>query len=54
LVTEGLQAKSKAVPLRFSIALDKLAPGEYNCQVSILDPNSKKAAFWQALVMLVE
>ncbi len=53
-VTEGLQAKSKAVPVRFTIALDKLPPGEYNCQVSILDPNGKKAAFWQAPVMLVE
>jgi len=53
-VTEGLQAKSKAVPVRFTIALDKLPPGEYNCQVSILDPNEKKAAFWQAPVMLVE
>jgi hypothetical protein len=53
-VTEGLQAKSKAVPVRFTIALDKLPLGEYNCQVSILDPNGKKAAFWQAPVMLVE
>ncbi len=53
-VTEGLNPKSKAVPLSFSIALDKLLPGEYNCQVSILDPNGKKAAFWQAPVMLVE
>jgi hypothetical protein len=53
-VKEGLQPKSKAVPLRFSIALDKLPPGEYDCQVSVLDPGGKKAAFWQAPVMLVE
>jgi VWFA-related protein len=52
--TEGLNPKSKAVPLSFSIALDKLPPGEYDCQISILDPNAKKAAFWQAPVMLVE
>ena len=52
--TEGLQPKSKAVPLSFSIALDKLPPGEYNCLVSILDPNGRKAAFWQVPVILVE
>ena len=53
-VTEGLHPKSKAVPLSFSLAFDKLPPGEYNCQVSLLDPNGKKAAFWQAPIMLVE
>ena len=52
-VTDGLDPKSKAVPLRFNLALDKLSPGEYNCQVTVLDPGSQKAAFWQAPVMLV-
>jgi len=52
-VTEGLDAKSKAVPLRFSIPLGKLPAGEYNCQVTVLDPAGQKAAFWQAPVMLV-
>lgn len=52
-VTEGMDAKSKAVPLRFDLALDKLQPGEYNCQVTVLDTNGQKAAFWQAPVMLV-
>jgi len=53
-VTEGLDPKSKAVPLRFSIPLAKLPPGEYNCQVTVLDPGGQKAAFWQAPVMLVQ
>jgi VWFA-related protein len=52
-VTDGLDPKSKAVPLRFSISLGKLATGEYNCQVTVLDPASQKAAFWSAPVMLV-
>ena len=38
-VTEGLDAKSKAVPLEFSLPLGKLPPGEYNCQVTVLDPS---------------
>jgi VWFA-related protein len=52
-VTEGLDPKSKALPLRFDLALDQLQPGQYNCQVTVLDTNGQKAAFWQAPVMLV-
>jgi hypothetical protein len=53
-ITEGLSPKSKAVPVMFSVPLNKLPPGEYNCQVTVLDPTNKKAAFWQAPVMLIQ
>ncbi len=52
-VTTGLNNRLKTVPLKFSVALNKLSPGEYTCQVTILDPTSQKAAFWQAQVMVV-
>jgi VWFA-related protein len=52
-VTEGLDPKSKAVPLRFSLALSKLPTGRYNCQVTVVDPTGQKAAFWQAPIVLV-
>ncbi|MGA2144290.1 MAG: VWA domain-containing protein [Bryobacteraceae bacterium] len=52
-VTDGLDAKSKAVPLRFSFPLSQLPAGRYNCQVSVIDPATQKAAFWQAPVMLL-
>src|SRR5881296_985972 len=52
-IVDGLDPKSKALPLRFSLSLSKLPAGEYNCQVTILDPTGQKAAFWQAPVMLV-
>ena len=52
-VTEGMNNRLKTVPLRFSLSLDKLPPGKYNCQVTVLDPTGQKAAFWQAPVMLV-
>ena len=42
-----------AIPLEFEIPLDKLAPGRYDCQVTVLNPDGRKAAFWQAPVMLV-
>jgi hypothetical protein len=41
------------VPLSFHVGLGKLAPGKYQCQVSVLDPAGHRAAFWQAPIMLV-
>jgi VWFA-related protein len=52
-VTETLNNRLKTTPLKFSLSLAKLPPGEYNCQVTILDPTGQKVAFWQAPVMLV-
>jgi len=52
-VTDGLDAKSKAVPLRFSIPLQGIAPGRYECQVTVLEPGGRKAAFWRAPVVLI-
>jgi VWFA-related protein len=52
-VVDGLDPKSKALPLKFSLSLSKLPAGEYTCQVTVLDPNAQKAAFWQAPVMLI-
>jgi VWFA-related protein len=53
-VTEGLSNRLKTMPLRFDISLDALAPGAYNCQVTVLDPSGQKAAFWQAPIMVVQ
>jgi VWFA-related protein len=53
-VTEALNNRLKTTPLKFSLSLAKLPPGEYNCQVTILDPTTQKAAFWQAPVMLIQ
>ncbi len=52
-VTEGLNNRLKTVPLKFDLALNQLTPGEYNCQVTVLDPAGQKVAYWQAPVKLV-
>ena len=52
-VAEALDAKSKALPLRFSLSLDKLPPGQYDCQITVLDPSGQKAAFWQAPIVVI-
>jgi hypothetical protein len=52
-VTDGLDPKTKALPLRFSVPLAKLASGRYTCQVSVFDPTSQKFAFWRTNVVLM-
>jgi hypothetical protein len=52
-ITEGLNLKSKAVPMRFSVPLEKLQPGKYTCQVSVLNPTEKKFAVWRSPMVLL-
>jgi hypothetical protein len=52
-VSEGMDPKSKAVSMRFSLALNKLPPGKYDYQVTVVDPTSQKANFWKGQLMLV-
>jgi VWFA-related protein len=52
-VSEAVPNRLKTMPMKFSIALAKLQPGRYSCQVTVLDPAGQRAAFWQAPVMLV-
>jgi hypothetical protein len=53
-VTESLNNRLKTMPLKFSFSLQKLPPGEYLCQVTVIDPSGEKAAFWQTPVMLAQ
>jgi hypothetical protein len=40
-------------PLSFHIPLKGLAPGEYECQVTVLDPEGRRVAFWVAPVVMM-
>ena len=42
-ITDGLNAKSKAVPVSFSVPLAKLQPGRYTCQVSVVEPRRRSS-----------
>jgi len=53
-VTESLNNRLKTMPLKFSFPLQKIPPGEYLCQVTVLDPTGEKAAFWQGQVLLAQ
>jgi hypothetical protein len=52
-MTSGLANRLQTLPFSFSIPLGQVPPGEYDCQISVLDPTGKKAAFWQAQVKVV-
>jgi VWFA-related protein len=39
-------------PLSFDLGLSKLAPGSYDCQVTVLDPVALKANFWRAPIVI--
>jgi hypothetical protein len=43
----------RAVPIRVTIAPGTLRPGNYDCQVTVLDLSGTRAAFWRARVVLV-
>src|SRR5688500_15450404 len=38
VVNDGLNANTKAVPIKLALHLDGIAPGEYLCQISVLEP----------------
>jgi VWFA-related protein len=53
IVTSGLSTRLKTVPFNLMIHGSGLKSGEYECQVTILDPSRHKAAFWRAPIMIV-
>jgi VWFA-related protein len=52
-VTPDALSHLGTVPLNFTIGLSQITAGQYDCQVTILDPTSQKATFWQAPIMVV-
>ena len=52
-ITPNAASRLGIMPLNFDIGLSHLSPGEYDCQVTVLDPTSRKATFWQAPIRLI-
>jgi hypothetical protein len=51
--TAAAANRLKTIGLKFTFPIDRLDEGEYLCQVTVLDAVSKRAAFWQAPIVLV-
>ena len=52
-VSEGLRAKTKAVPVEFRIPMAKLQPGRYTCQVNVLNPAMQRFAVWRSPMVVL-
>ncbi|MGJ5818928.1 VWA domain-containing protein [Paludibaculum fermentans] len=53
-VTASGGGRLKTLPIQFEIPLAGLAPGKYDCQLTVLNPDGQKAAFWQAPILVVQ
>jgi len=52
-VTPAMQSRLGTVPLNFTLNLNVLPAGRYDCQVTILDPTDNKGTFWQSPIVIV-
>jgi len=48
------EAKTKAVPIRMGVTPGQLEPGQYDCQVTVLDPSGDRTAYWRAEVTIIK
>jgi len=53
VVAEGGTNRLKVRPVRFEIPLGTLLPGEYLCQVTVVEAKGAKAAFWRAHLVVL-
>jgi hypothetical protein len=51
--TATASGRLQIIPLDFTIGLDQVPPGKYDCQVTVVDPAGAKDAFWQGPLMVV-
>ncbi len=49
----GFKAASKGLPVKLTVPLTSLQPGKYTCQVSLLNTQAQKVAFWRAPVAVL-
>jgi VWFA-related protein len=52
-IAQDWDPKRRAVPIRLTVPLTSLEPGEYICQVTVLDPAGRRAAFWREGIVVM-
>lgn len=53
IVAGGANTRLNTIPVNIRVSPASLEPGEYDCQVTVLDPAGHRAAFWRTPVMVV-
>ena len=49
----SVRAGSKSIPVMFSLPLREVEPGRYECQVTVIDPETQKASFWRMPLVII-
>lgn len=52
--TDVSNHRLNTIPVAFTIVLNRLPIGEYNCQISVLNPTGQKVEFWRAPIRVVQ
>jgi VWFA-related protein len=52
-VKDAMSNSLHTMPVRFTVGLENLPPGEYTCQVTVLNAEGKKSAFWESPITVV-
>ena len=52
LAAEVWDPTLRAVPIRFTLQPGQIAPGTYDCQVTVLDPSTQRAAFLRSAIVI--
>ena len=52
-VTPAATERLTPVPFSFTVPLATLSAGEYDCQITVLDPTESKSAFWRTPIRIV-
>jgi hypothetical protein len=53
-VAPNTASRLNVATFNFAINVGQLAAGKYDCQVTVLNPEDHKTAFWQAPIMLTQ
>jgi hypothetical protein len=53
-VAPNAASRLGVTPLSFDLNSSSLKPGQYECQVTVLDPSTSKAAFWRAPIVIAQ
>jgi len=52
-VVPSTASRLGTMPFNFSIGINRLIAGNYDCQITILDPTTQKATFWRTPILIV-
>jgi VWFA-related protein len=53
-VAPSANSRLGITPLSFDVGLNQLAAGQYDCQITVLDPATQKANFWRAPIVIAQ